>query len=1085
MPEKTFTIYKSSAGSGKTRTLAKEYLKLALHFKAGYFKHILAVTFTNKATQEMKERIIHYLNAFVKGEEDSLARELKAELNLDDNSFQQNCHELRNGILHHYAQFSISTIDAFFQRVIRSFTRESGLSGDYRLELDHHAVLAEVIDALMDELGKNEDLTRWMIEFAEDNLASEKAWDVRHGLIEFAREIFREDFKAIEDELNTVTGKENFFPNLIKELRKQKHEYVNVIKKKAEQAVQQIQAAGLEDSDFKYGNGGGFGWFKKVSQISTAAEFQSDDVGKRPAKEYQLAKNWPSKESNQAEVTEKLATEKLVPLMNDILKYRETYHQAALSAEVVLNNFYAFGLLSDISRKLKEYKATNNLMLLSDAPKFLNGVIGESDTPFIYEKVGSFYRNYLIDEFQDTSGMQWNNFYPLVTNSLDSGYKSLVVGDVKQAIYRWRGGNLSLLQKQISDQIGEQRVEVKELTSNYRSTEHVISFNNSLFKIAARKVAELTSGTMATDVYNEVVQQFSSKEKGFVQVSFIPHEDDQKWKDSAKAKLVSMMEHLQESGVPLKDIAILVRTNDEGQSIVNYVLEHKYSSSAKSGCKYDIISNESLRIDGSGSVNLVLSALRYLHNPDDTIARAELAYEYVRIHRPDALLSETFLVTNMVAFEKHLPDSFTKQKVSLKKLPLFELTESLIQVFSLTNQYGDLAYLQAFQDIVLNFNGRERNDLQAFLEWWEDNKNTDKTSLKTSGDIDAAQILTIHKSKGLQFRYVIVPFCAWSLDHASGKSPNLWVKAEQGIFKEARFLPVRYSSVLMETYFHEAYQQERTHTFLDNLNIMYVAFTRAERGLLVVAPLPKRDDSKLTAVSSLLHGCIQTDESLKQYWDEGNKEWKLGDLKGVGKEEKMVSTAVVELRTYPVSRWRDKLVIRQSGKSYFEPAHGDQEKKIRYGIHVHTLLSFIRYRDDLEAALNRAIAEGIISGSERQTLQEELTGLLEQNDVAPWFDKQWEVRTEVPILLPGGEESRIDRLLIRDTHAVIIDFKTGSPSKADQQQVLHYIEILRKMNFSKVEGYVLYVRTGVVKEVKSKNSKPDKRKDENQLGLDL
>jgi ATP-dependent helicase/nuclease subunit A len=1075
MPEKSFILYRSSAGSGKTRTLAKEYLKLALRHRADYCKHILAVTFTNKATQEMKDRILQYLNRFSAGQYDALALELMQELNQDEPVFRENCHALRSYILHHYAQFSISTIDAFFQKVIRAFTREAGLSGDYRLEVEQDTVLEEVINELMDELGSNTELTRWMVEFATHNLESDKPWDIRHGLMSFSKDIFRDEFKEIETALMDETADRKSFQEFRAKLWAQKNAFVKKVVPVASEALRIIQEHTLQPTEISYGNNSGLFTFFNMFLENNLIEYK--EPSPRIRNYFTVAKNWPSKKAtNRPSEIINLAGEKLIPLLKELLKIYDTSYSDALSADVVLRNFYAFGLLSDISRKLKEYKAANNLMLLSDAPKFLNGVIGKSDTPFIYEKVGSFYKNYLIDEFQDTSRMQWENFYPLVRESLDSGNRSLVVGDVKQAIYRWRGGNLKLLQEQIEQQIGQAQVAVKELDTNYRSAEHLVNFNNALFNTAATLVAAETGNALAANAYQDVQQHMNKPVEGFVQVQFLKAEEELKWKDLAKQQLVKTLEQLQEAGVKLKDIAILVRRNDEGQQLVAHLLQYKNSVQGKNNFRYDVISNESLRLDGAASVNLLLSALRYLHNPDDNIARAELAYEFARIQRVDLPLADVFAVTNQAIFESFLPVAFRKKDV-LKKLPLFELTETLIRMFNLNSQSGELAYLQAFQDLVLNFYSRERNDLQAFLEWWDEYKDTDKTSLKTSGEIDAAQIITIHKAKGLQFKYVIIPFCSWELDHGTSKGPQLWVTTDRGVFKEAGFFPVKYGSALESTYFKEAYELERVQAFLDNLNLLYVAFTRAELGLWVMAP------HKKNTVASLVHTGIQQNEALLKWWNETDQQFKFGTLT-VPKEESSDVNQTIELKQYPTARWRDKLVIRQAGKTFFGEAV-EQQEKVKYGIQVHALLSRIQYSDELEKAFSEVTGEGILLSSHRQAVRQQLEELLNNPMIALWFSRDWHVRTEVPILLPGGEESRIDRLLTKDQHALVIDFKTGRSAKADQKQVAAYMEILSRMNFTQVEGYLLYIRTGEVIEVKSGKAKTIKKKDDNQLNLEL
>jgi ATP-dependent helicase/nuclease subunit A len=1037
------------------------------------------VTFTNKASQEMKDRILAYLDDFAQGRDNELASELKSELGLDDMTFQARCQETQSAILHGYSQFSISTIDAFFQKVIRSFTRESGLVGDYRLEVEQDAVLETVIDNLIDELGNNTELTDWVVEFAKENLENERAWDVRYSLIEFAREIFREEFKAIEESVLVKTKEPDFFRNLLTELRKRKFGFVSLIKNKAQTALKIISTNGLTSVDFKYG-GGPHNFLTKASRITSVRSFDEKEKGKRPEKEYQSEKNWPDKDTRFAGTIMKLAGDQLIPLMNEILDYWNENYKKALSAEIALNNFYSFGLIADISRKLREYKDENNMMLLADAPKFLNGVIQDSDTPFIYEKVGSFYKNYLIDEFQDTSGMQWKNFQPLITNSLDQGYESLVVGDVKQAIYRWRGGDLSLLQQDILTLIGSQRIEINELDKNFRSSPEVIDFNNNLFETASSLIALQNGAALASHAYKDVAQKNAKEEKGFVHIQFISepqekqlpfssiddHHENQapKWKDSALDQLPVYLESLQEKGVSLKDIAILVRKNDEGQRVASHLLQYKVSVKAKANCRYDVISNESLRIDGAASVNLLLGAMRYLFNPEDSIARAQLGYEFSRLQEPSRELSDIFSVSNQTIFENNLPEKFSREKPALKKLALIELTENLIEIFQVGKIEGELIYLQAFQDLVLEFYNRERNDLGAFLEWWEANKA--KKSIQISGDVEAVQIVTIHKSKGLQFKYVIIPFCAWNLDHDSWQAPNLWVKSDDAPFTEAGYLPVKYGRNLLETSFSEFYKEEKTRIYLDNLNLLYVAFTRAETGMIVMAPSIDVKGAK-DSVAGLIYQGISQNESLKIFWDELQLKFKLGEMEHQNATEASRPVGSVSLSQYHSTSWRNKLVIKQTGANFFDDLHDDFRNRINYGIHMHAVLSRMKYAHEVQTSLNQTIREGLITVDESIILKAELKTLFEIPQVTNWFSDAWEIRTEVSILLPDGKESRIDRLLVRGKSAIIIDYKTGEKKTRDVDQVREYINILRKMNFIEVEGYLLYLRDKDVVEVQA------------------
>jgi len=1040
----------------------------------------------------MKDRILEYLDAFTRGEDSALAKELQQELSMDAQTFQQHSHAVQATLLHQYDNFAISTIDAFFQKVIRAFIREAGLVSDYRLEVDQDAVLEEVIDNLIDELGGNKELTDWVVDFAKENLENERSWDVRQSLIDFSREIFREEFKDIEDDLLAQTRTPGFFKDLMEVLRAERTGFITFIRSKAGEALDVIHQNQLHSSDFKY-SGGPYNFFRKASRITCVKDFDEEKKGKRAENEFQIVANWPDKKTHASALILDLASTRLLPLMNEIIDHWHAHYKAALSAEIVLANFYSFGLVADISRKLKEYKDENNLMLLADAPKFLNGVIRDSDTPFIYEKVGSFFRNYLIDEFQDTSGLQWKNFQPLIMNSLDQGYTSLVVGDVKQAIYRWRGGDLSLLQEKIISHVGASRVNVQELDNNFRSAVRIVSYNNAVFKSASRILALQSAVPVASMAYQDVAQNIARTEEGFVEVEFISTEKnpadgdggttESSWKEEALRRIPKTLEKLQESGANLKEIAILVRKNDEGQQIASYLLDYKNSPEAKENCLYDVVSNESLRIDGAASVNLLLGAMRYLLNTDDAIARAQLGFEFARIHEPLRALSDVFSVSNQAVFENNLPPEFTRQKPYLKKLPLVELSETLIGIFRLGRISGELVYLQAFQDLVLEFSHRERNDLGAFLEWWEAVRQ--KKSIQISGEVNAVQVVTIHKSKGLQFRFVIIPFCSWNLDHETWQAPNLWVRSGEGPFARAGFLPVKYGRNLQDTFFSDYYDEERTKIHLDNLNLLYVAFTRAEAGLIVFTPSPDTHKTKGT-IAELLYQSIAADDSLQPYWNPDRSSWRTGSWQIEDAPDKR-DLAAVHLSEYLSSAWRGKLVIRQSGTNWFDSIAEIQREKLDYGIHMHAVLSRMHYSDELDEMLKEILYEGVITAAEQEALRAQLQELLAHEKIASWFARGWDVRTEVPVLLPDGEEQRIDRLLLKEKKAVVVDFKTGSRKKADEKQVAAYMDTLRRMNFTEVEGYLLYLGENAIAEVKSgpKLKFVQRTKNKNQLDLGL
>ncbi|HEY5826330.1 MAG TPA: UvrD-helicase domain-containing protein [Cyclobacteriaceae bacterium] len=1050
---KAFTIYRSSAGSGKTRTLAKEYIKLALRWQPEYYRHILAVTFANKATQEMKERILLYLDQFARGEKNNLSEEVKLELGITDAQLKEKSSDVLSSLLHHYSQFSISTIDSFFQRVIRSFTREAGLLGNFRLEVDNDLVMDEVIGELMDELGPgNKQLTDWVIQFSRDRLTEGENWNITYALKSFSQEIFKEQFKEVEEQILKPDENGQVFQNILNTLSKEVGVFENFMKGHAQRALDSLSRNGLSAEDFNYKDQGTA--FKYFQEFARGKYFSAD--GSRIQSAALSSLDWPAKKGFNYQKLKDLAERELIAILKEMIDYDAKYYERYKSAIEVLKNFYAFGLISDITRKLKAYKQENNLMLLSDAPQFLNGIINNSDTPFIYEKVGSFFKNYLIDEFQDTSSFQWQNFLPLLKEAGDQGQKSLIVGDVKQSIYRWRGGDLSLLQTDVAAKFGSDQIEVLPLNTNYRSAGKVVEFNNNLFNKAATLVQQLTEQPLPTEVFGDVEQKISRfPDRGYVHVKFLEKEEgDDDWQEQALRELPFWIEQLQDKGASLKDIAILVRTNKEGQRIANYLLQFRSSADAKPDYKYEVVSNESLRLDTSRSVSLLINAMMYLNNRNDAIARGQLAFEIAR----DGDLAKIFAAAGKNNLAEIFPPEFLLNYHHFKRLSLFELTEELIRIFKLGETDEELAYLQAFQDLILEFSARDKTDLTSFLEWWELYK--DKKSIQVSASVDAINIITIHKAKGLQYKFVLVPFCNWKLNHEI--NPLMWVESDKQPFQSLGHLAVRYSGSLEKTYFKEDFEKEFTKAHLDNLNVLYVAFTRAEEGLIVFAPKPYAE--KLTTTGDLLFKVLQQVEGFNR------EEYTSGTLELLHPTNNENDFNTFVLDRYPSYDWRNKLVIKREGTEYFESDLSEKRTKINRGILVHTVLSRIHYKNQMEDALRDFFLSHALPEEDQKAVEEQVAQILQHKQAGAWFAKEWEVKTESTILLPGQMQQRIDRIMFSPKRTVIIDYKTGERKEKDRRQMEGYASVLAQMGYPNVEAYLLYLKEMVVEEVVSKSN---------------
>jgi ATP-dependent helicase/nuclease subunit A len=1039
---KPFVVYRSSAGSGKTRSLAKEYLKLALGFRADYFKHILAVTFTNKATQEMKDRILQYLIDFSSGKENELAKDLMHELGLDSRTFLDRSRETLTLLLHNYSRFSVSTIDAFFQKVIRSFTRESGLMGNFRLEIDHDLVLEEVIGSLLDDLGQDKDLTRWVLDFSRENLREGSNWNITYALIAFAKEILKEDFKLIEQKI-LDRASHGQVKEIHKSLLHGKQKFVQDMKAWAQEAMEIMRKNAITVDHFAYKNSGTVFTF-----FSSYAYGEVYEPGSRVKAADADASNWVKK----GELTNPLiplAKGALGNILRKMLVYYERESKRYNSIDKVLGQFYEYALISDIVEKISTYKTENNIMLIADASQFLNGIINNSDTPFIYEKAGSFYNHFLIDEFQDTSVLQWKNFKPLLFNSLDQNQFNMVVGDVKQSIYRWRGSDSSLLQQSVMAEVGKERTLTHELTANYRSAGKVLEFNNYFFHRAALRISEITDSTLASEVYQGVEQENKRfPDDGFVHFQF--YEDwNNTGKESALGNMVKFIEEIQIKGHDASSIAILVRRNDEGQSVANYLQQYQAEGKGNSRCSYEVISGDSLRIDAAIGVSLLIMAYRVINNPKDKAARGELALAFASMNDQPM---------DGPSAERIFQTTFTDEVVlGMSSLPIDEVTEALIRLFELGNDKTELTYLLAFQDVVLEFVSHEKNDIGSFLDWWELNRS--KKSVQASSRAEAMRIITIHKAKGLQFKFVIVPFGDWRLDH--DRNPMIWCESAEKPFDELGYLAVRYSSSLKESYFEENYLKEKRKAFLDNLNVLYVALTRAEMGLIFFGP---RWDNEGTPgnVGELAYNVLDLDPALKPKWNDWDLRWEAGSISSLKEDREETDYNKIVLNDYQAYDWRNKLVIRTEGTEFFLETKSDKRRKINFGILLHKILSRIAYKSEAESAVRQLVSEGVIMKEEVG----EVTALLEKMwampVVADWFSKDWTVKTEAPLLVPRLRPERIDRVIFKEAaggkkKAIIIDYKSGEKKQVDKDQVIAYAQHLQQMGYVDVEGYLLYL----------------------------
>lgn len=1067
MSDKLFTIYKSSAGSGKTYTLAMEYLKLALEHPFA-FKQILAVTFTNKATQEMKERILEVLQRLTRtvDPEETLDKALLQHLDISQEQLKVRAYEVLTAILHHYADFSISTIDSFFQKVVRAFAREIDLQAKFDIELDQAAVLERLVDRLVYKVGEDQSLHRWLVDFADERIREGKSWDIRRNISELGAQIFQEDFKKHQHEIKQfLINPQNIldFRSRLFEERKAIRERVRQIKERAAAIRNQY---GLLWEDFKGGSRSFVLFFERLDQgnvlfpnISATLSTCPDNL---PA--------WSTAKGPVAQI-EQAYHAGLNELMKEALALVPRWN----TLEAVRRNFYVFGIFARLLEELQELKQEENIMLISDANEFLKEITAETDAPFIYEKVGNQYKHFLIDEFQDTSGFQWASFYPLVDNALASGHTSLIVGDVKQSIYRWRGGDLTLLLREVEQQIGSERVALNDLDTNFRSLPLVVNFNNALFDRLAPATKDAAQEKFGVDdrlldaiegAYLQVRQKVAphkqqSAFQGKVRIEFLQAEEERKVAEQAMEKLPVMVQVIQDQGYALKDIAVLVRTKAEGQLVAETLMDYG-TANPDDGFRYDVLSGEAMFLHKAASVKCLISTLSYLLHPDDDMSARAMWYNREVVRGGTALhrLFDKHDISEQIIAEVH---AFEESKAALVQLPLFELVEELVDRFGLNTLGKERAYISGFKEAVFDYVSKNKSDLGGFLEWWELKKET--RTVKVPQSHDAIRIMTIHKSKGLQFKVVLMPFMDWDIVSSRGV---IWSAYEENDSIQL-IVPLSLTAALAQTSFADRYRQEVMMAYLDSLNMIYVALTRAEEVIWALGEVySSKGDGSLNKLSHNIHTAILSGNgqeghlNLSSFYDPESRVLDVGDWPLI-KPTSSRAPQLPEL-SWTYRNWSDLLRVKSRSEGLSEEMAAMQARR-GYGVVIHQILEKLQEAGELDSLLQEAYFEGRLDLTEVQDVKASLTKLLQKPQMREWFDPKAQVLTEQAILLPGGRSKRPDRILVADKKAVVVDFKTGEEKQIHQNQVKEYIQLVRALTDKPTEGYLVYIDSGLIKPI--------------------
>ncbi len=1085
------TVYKASAGSGKTFTLAREYMTLVIDNPYAY-RTILAVTFTNKATEEMKLRILGQLYGIAHHlpESDQYLKQIHEALpHLSESQIRKNAEAALRLLIHNYNYFHVQTIDTFFQSVLRNLARELDLTANLRIGLNDYQVEQQAVDELIESLEDTDKLLFWIMEYIKENIADDKGWNVIGQIKSFGEHIFRDYYKENADKLSERMAEDGFFEGFKEKMKN--------IKKKAKEQFDEIAASffdaleegGYSADDLSGKTRGIWSYFNKIK----IGKYSDDDLLNLTfTKCMESPDNWVKKADvkNHTDLYQQVSSV-LYPILQFSEQHRPTLVKMYKSADLTVKHLNQLRLLGSIDKKVRTMNQEANRFLLSDTQTLLHSLIQDSDSPFIFEKIGTQLNHVMIDEFQDTSTIQWKNFKVLLEETMsreDAG--NLIVGDVKQSIYRWRSGDWRLLNNIESEFINpKKQLDIETLDTNYRSDRNVIDFNNAFFVEAAKQEYENLKEAMPEEAqqllnaYADVEQKVPANKRaqGYVEIKLLKTQEDEDTADESTGKgkgermmqlCLETVDKLVARGVPTNKIAILVRNNQTIQDIAEYFMNHS---------DYEMVSDEAFRLDASQAVQTLVTALHYLMHPNDDIARATLL-KYALTY-----LDSEELVTQL-----------TSNRQEYLEIPLLDLTERLFTEFRLgevEDMKAQSAYVCAFYDKLNAFLADNSSDIEAFLQEWD--ANLHGKSIHCDGT-DGIRLLTIHKSKGLEYDHVIMPYCDWQLE----KSNTIWCTPQEEPYNELPLVPVDFSAGQMKQSIYEPdYHHEHLQNMVDNLNLLYVAFTRAGHNLYVFgkrATQNYRSSIIELSLDQVAEKLKKAQESISPLAEDKEVPVEIHGLGTDSKTSDIVFTygepyipkqkVVMEMKlnsnvfTLPSEMMETEIIVsskmpefKQSNKSR-DLIVGDEEEEqqkyyIKMGTVLHSLFSTIRTHDDIDGALKQLELDGVLydENISKEKVREMIRKRLESDKVNDWFSDRWEIFNECSIISMNKgkmEVHRPDRVMKDENETIVVDFKFGKPRQEYHDQVKGYMDLLSGMGHPNVKGYLWYVYPNKIVEVK-------------------
>lgn len=1046
MPKKPFSIYDASAGSGKTYTLVKEYLKIILLAKKpDAYRNILAITFTNKAVHEMKSRVVENLSEFAKENPTQKAHDLmqtiQKETGLSLNEIHQKAKSIIKNLIHNYAAFDISTIDKFTHKVIRSFAHDLNLPITFEVSLDTENLLTEAVDAIIAEAGNDKQLTDLLVNYTLEKTNDDKSWDISREIMETGKLILNENNR---EEITHFHNKSiEDFVEIKKKLVDLCEEILEETANLAAKALELIDSKGIDIKSFSAGHFPNH--LKKLSE----KEFNPKNKTYREFEDIKINKTAKDKE----------IIENIIPdLIENLDKIYKKYEKLFFY-EAFLKNITPLSLLNTLNSKLKSIQEEQNILSIAEFNQLIYEQIQNQPAPFIYERLGEKYRHFFIDEFQDTSEMQWQNLIPLIGNSLsgqdEEGTQGtlLIVGDPKQSIYRWRGGKAEQFIALSKDENPFPNVEknTESLKTNYRSYAKVIEFNNAFFGFLSNQF----ENEDYKDLYaNHSHQKSNDKKGGFVSISFIPKLDKNNFDEEENPskdelyleKTVESILNAKEKGFKNKEITILTRKKVQGTILANYLTEKGIP----------ILSSESLLLGSSSEVKAIVDLLRYLNNYSDLEAKANFLYYLGRnatVVKENKLPIHDFMAKGMEFsaendFENWLTEfGITFSFKNIRKKSLYEATEIIIsRIIAIEKR---TAYVQFFQDLVLEQDLKKQAGIGDFLKYWD--ANSHKMSIPSPEGNDAVKIMTIHKSKGLEFPVVIFPFA--DEDYSKGPKEKIWLFAdeEMGLPKvlvDKNSGVENYGEQASEVYLHKKQEE-----LLDDINVLYVALTRAEEQLYIISEMQTRSNSTgeypKNMASFFINYLIQKGE-----FEEGKMEYLSGE------NNKLSAPNTIEDKTQTIPQMAETLDPKNIKIAQRESLMWNtiQQKAIEFGNVLHEILAFIETKADIDLALTKAIESGLIVPAQKGEVQKTLEQIVGHDELRSFFATEHKILNEKTIIQKNGGIIKPDRMAVsKENEVFLLDYKTGQHLPKHKAQLDHYQIAIENMGYKVCKKTLVYI----------------------------